>query len=166
MIARTRMFQSIGEHDYQIVENINALVGKNDKLFILGDVAFSRNGLQWANNIMCRNIELILGNHDMYPIEQYQAMGWKVHGFHKYKGYWLSHCPIHPNELRDMHGNIHGHVHIFSDTPKITDPRYFNANPEFHKFYPIKFHKIEQARQDQLKQSLKEKHTNARSEKG
>jgi len=147
MIARTRCFNSMDEHDGTLVENINQTVPKRSKLYILGDLAFSRNGLQWAKEIKCDNIELILGNHDMYPLTEYLKIATKIHGFRKYKTFWLSHCPIHPNELRDMDGNIHGHVHHFSDTTKIEDPRYINVNTEFHKHKPITFEAI----QEQLK---------------
>jgi len=139
MIWSTRGFRSQEDHDNTLIENINQTVNKRSKLYILGDIAFTRNGLELAREIKCANIEIILGNHDLYPLHEYRDITEKIHSFKKYKGYWLSHCPIHPNEIRDMHGNIHGHVHMFSDTTKITDPRYLNANTEFHKLAPITF---------------------------
>lgn len=41
----------------------------------------------------------------------------KVYSLVKYKGFWLSHAPIHPEELRGCK-NIHGHCHdaVISDT--------------------------------------------------
>lgn len=131
-------------HDFTIVSNINDRVHKRDKLFILGDLAFSDKGLKWADRIDCQNIELILGNHDKYPTQRYLAMGFKIHGFRKYKGLWLSHCPIHPNELYRCNGNLHGHVHANSDSKPIQDKRYINVNVDMNKYYPVSFERIQE----------------------
>ena len=47
-----------------------------------------------------------------------------------YKNFWLSHCPIHPQEMRDRKGNVHGHLH----GSKIEDPLYFNVNFDNNNF--------------------------------
>lgn len=140
--ARTRAMPIIAEHDWHIVETINETVPKRGKLYIIGDAFFSDGGMKWARNIQCQNIELILGNHDMYPVQKYLKMGWKIHGFRRYKDFWMSHCPMHPNEIRKMSGNIHGHVHRFSDTKRVEDPRYFNVNCEYHGYKPVRYDKI------------------------
>ena len=150
-MGRTRAMPSQHEHDWHIVETINETVPKRGKLFIIGDVALSRDGMKWASQISCRNIELILGNHDMYRTTEYLDMGWKVHGFTRYKDFWLSHCPMHPYEIRKLAGNIHGHVHFFGDTQKITDPRYFNVNCEMHQFKPLTYEHIAERVNEQVK---------------
>jgi len=143
-VGKTRGFDITDEHDYTLVENINSKVNKRDKLFILGDLAFTDKGLHWLDVVRCRNIELILGNHDKYPLRRYMEHGiTKFHGFRGYKNYWLSHCPIHPNEIRKKTGNIHGHIHTFGDTEKIIDPRYYNVNVEFHDLHPVSLEEIE-----------------------
>jgi len=136
--ATRRKLNSSDEHDYYLTENINSYVPKKGKLYILGDALDSRHGVKWAKNIKCQNIELILGNHDSRTATWYaEELDWKVHGFKKYRDFWLSHCPIHPYEIRDKLANIHGHIHQGGDTQKITDPRYFNVNPEFHQMKPV-----------------------------
>lgn len=140
--AKTRGFALVDEHDWQIVENINKIVNKQDKLYILGDLAFTDKGMKWADQIRCKNIELILGNHDKYPVQQYLRHVQKIHGFRTYHNYWISHAPIHPYELRQRM-NIHGHVHKFSDTQKIEDPRYYNVNVEYHNLGPVAFTEID-----------------------
>jgi len=141
--AATRKLNSGDEHDYYLTENINSYVNKNAKLYIIGDACDSKHGLKWARNIRCKNIELILGNHDKFPIQVYQnELRWKVHGFKKYRDFWLSHCPMHPYEIRKQLGNIHGHIHAWGDTQKITDPRYFCVNPEFHEMKPVSIMEI------------------------
>ena len=57
--------------------------------------------------------------------------------FVKYKEFWLSHAPIHPEELRDRI-NIHGHVHY----KNIDDARYFNVSCENIGFKPISLENI------------------------
>ena len=61
----------------------------------------------------------------------------EVYGFHKYKEFWLSHCPIHPQELRGKY-NIHGHVHHNN----IPDKNYFNVCIEALNGLPIKLDEI------------------------
>ncbi len=68
-----RNFDSIEEHDSTIIENINLLVKKDDILYHLGDWSFgeTENIKKYRNQIKCKNIHLVLGNHDKYirPID-------------------------------------------------------------------------------------------------
>ena len=131
-------------HDFVITENINSVVSKKDKLYILGDVAFTTQGLNNARLIQCNNIELILGNHDTFALHKYLDLGWKIHGFRQYRKMWLSHCPIHPVEMYRCLGNIHGHVHRTGITfGAIEDPRYFNVNTDVNGYMPVPLEKIE-----------------------
>jgi calcineurin-like phosphoesterase family protein len=142
--AKFREFDSVDEHDALIVENINRKVGKRAKLFILGDLAFNQKGLERVGDLRCQNIELIIGNHDKFSTRRYLTYCHKVHGFRKYRDYWLSHCPVHPNELYRVRGNIHGHVHATGNSKPITDPRYFCANVDMNNYQPIPFEHIQQ----------------------
>jgi calcineurin-like phosphoesterase family protein len=74
----------------------------------------------------------VLGNHDIFPISEYQKYFTKIHGLTKYKGFWLSHAPIHSEELRGKI-NIHGHVH----NKIIVDPRYRSVCVEALNGKPI-----------------------------
>lgn len=56
-------FSSMEEHDALVLENINKTVDREDRLFILGDFAFS-NAPSWRGKIRCKNIDFIIGNHD------------------------------------------------------------------------------------------------------
>lgn len=143
-IIKFRGFDTIAEHDYTIVENINAKVNKRDKLYILGDFITGKSGIVWANNIACKNIEFIMGNHDELSIAQYLAIVQKIHGFKKYKGMWLSHCPIHPQELYRVNGNIHGHIHNGGATKQMEDPRYINVNVDMNDMMPVSFGSIQE----------------------
>jgi calcineurin-like phosphoesterase family protein len=52
--------------DNQLIENINNLVQPNDRLYHLGDFAYRHSqGIKfYLDKIKCKNIYLILGNHD------------------------------------------------------------------------------------------------------
>ena len=62
----TRDFDTLDQMNDRIVNGINAAIGQDDILFHLGDWSF--NGFEriaeFRNRINCRNIHLILGNHD------------------------------------------------------------------------------------------------------
>lgn len=130
-------------HDFTIVENINDAVHKNDKLFLLGDIIINSNAVKWAKAIQCRNIEFIFGNHDTQSLGTYLNLGWKLHGFRRYKNFWLSHCPIHPQEVFRCKGNIHGHIHNGGGTPPLDPEMYFNVNSDFNNLKPVNFETIQ-----------------------
>jgi calcineurin-like phosphoesterase family protein len=64
----------------------------------------------------------------------------KVYGLHTRKGCWLSHAPIHAEELRNKF-NVHGHTHNFN----INDYRYANVSVENCNYYPVDFQEIKKA---------------------
>lgn len=112
------------EHDAWIVERWNSVCMKNDVIWILGDVCMNKEKLPLLKK-MKGNKHLILGNHDEFALEVYKPYFNKIHGFLRYKGMWLSHAPIHPDELRGKI-NIHGHVH----NHPIDDRRYLCVSVE------------------------------------
>jgi calcineurin-like phosphoesterase family protein len=144
LAAKNRGFASVEEHDAAIIYNINKVVNKNDKLFILGDLAMNKQKLEQLSEIRCRNKELLIGNHDLYQTQHYLRWFTKVHGFRKYENYWLSHCPVHPQEMYRTKGNIHGHIHKGAATHELPLP-YYNVNVDFHNCNPVNFTWIKQA---------------------
>lgn len=113
---------TIEEHDSWIVEMWNSVVNKNDVVYVLGDVAFTREGLSLVRKLKGQK-HLIMGNHDAFPIREYFDYFSIIRPSpFSYKGYWLSHCPIHPQELRGRK-NVHGHVH---NNP-VPDSRYISV---------------------------------------
>lgn len=63
-----RPFPSLEEMDKVIVDNINSVVGEDDILIHLGDWSFGGKEQIWEfrKQIKCKNIHLVLGNHDHY----------------------------------------------------------------------------------------------------
>lgn len=67
-----RPFNNIGENDRTIIANVNAVVAPDDRLFHLGDVANktrSENIRSYINQLNCRNLFLIPGNHDKRTLQ-------------------------------------------------------------------------------------------------
>jgi calcineurin-like phosphoesterase family protein len=133
--ASHRGFTSVVEHDWTIISNLNSVVRKRDKLFILGDVCWNNKSLLLLNDIPGIK-ELIIGNHDTLSTNEYLKYFTKVHGFRKYDKFWLSHCPIHPQELIRGRGNIHGHIHTGGMTGNLGHP-YFNVNVDMNNMCPV-----------------------------
>ena len=137
----------VDEHDEWIVDSWNSVVTKRDVVYLLGDIAFSREGLSKCADLNGVK-KLILGNHDLFAIDEYTKYFKILPSLYKYKEFWLSHAPIHPHELRGKK-NIHGHVHSSSITkPAIRpfepslNPRYINVCVEPLNGKPISIDKI------------------------
>jgi len=61
----SRPFAHAGEMDEAIIRGINETVGQGDTLWILGDFAYrGRNPAYYREQITCRDVRLLLGNHD------------------------------------------------------------------------------------------------------
>jgi calcineurin-like phosphoesterase family protein len=137
-------FSSIEEHDTIIMDNILSTVGERDTLWMLGDCFFNEESLEYLRRISskCLQVNLVLGNHDTdNAVRQRnirtilnEGLVNKIGSTFKRHGAWLTHTPIHPDELRGC-TNIHGHVH----TATIQDSRYFNACVENINYTPRLF---------------------------
>lgn len=132
----TRNFTTIEEHDACICDNWVSLVENEDKIFVLGDVAFTLDGLELLRKLPGRKY-LIRGNHDIFSLRDYSYVFEDIYGLYYYKGrgktkLWLSHAPIHPQELRGR-CNVHGHLH-HKIVPNAT---YLNVCLEYTDFRPI-----------------------------
>lgn len=131
------------ENMHTIISNWNSVIQKRDVVYVLGDVAFSKDGVNALRELRGRK-KLILGNHDQQlPQAQWLDIFESVSGLIKKDGYWISHAPIHPAELRGCK-NIHGHVHSASirDAYGKYDDRYINVCCEAVREFPIRFDDI------------------------
>lgn len=138
-------FNSLEEHDAIIKDNILSSVSKRIKLYLLGDIAFTGEAGDWIVDELfkyCPNTVIVLGNHcskeGKENIIKYVQAGIKIHGLTTYKDAWLTHCPIHPDEIRKKTRVVHGHTHNHN----IDDDRYFNASCENINYKPIRWDEI------------------------
>lgn len=134
---------NLKEHNEWIVDRWNSTVEKRDRAYILGDVSFSKIGLEYLKKMRGQKF-LVRGNHDQLSTQTYLEYFQQVYGLRKFEGYWLSHAPIHPDELRGRR-NIHGHVHFntIKDPYTLTpDHRYVNVSVENLGGVPISLEQI------------------------
>jgi calcineurin-like phosphoesterase family protein len=135
-MAKRRGFDSVEAHDEHIIQEWNKVVDKRDVTYILGDVTMEKKEpyklLDRLNGIK----HVVLGNHDRRQhtpelLNHVESVGGMVH----YKGFFLTHCPVHPGELiyRDVRGNIHGHIH----DKEVGEPNYWCVSCERVAYKPI-----------------------------
>lgn len=164
-ISQTRPYDSIEKMNDSIVSAINHCVRENDILFHLGDWSFGGfdNIKKFRDRIICKNIHLILGNHDHFiernkddirslftsvneivtlSVEMYNDSKKEKKIIHVFE---LSHYPI--SSWKDMNkGVIHlfGHVHLppnkrMSNTNK---GRYMDVGMDGNNMNPISMKEV------------------------
>lgn len=127
---------TVEEHNTLIFDNYNDMIGKNDLVYFHGDILFSKNHLDTLKKLPGRKI-LILGNHcrdkSIRPtiLDLIQVFD-DIQGITKHKRTWLTHAPVHEDELRGCM-NIHGHTHNHF----IDNPMYLNVCLEHWNMKPV-----------------------------
>ena len=112
-MAIKRGFASAEEQDNHIISNWNKVVHKRDTTWILGDISMESVKSYPLLNKLNGAKKVVLGNHDMLSdIPELLKYVNGVSGMVRYKGVWLTHCPVHERELEfGVPRNIHGHIH-------------------------------------------------------
>lgn len=138
LITKYRNVSSAEENNELMVDMIVTKTKKRDVLWLHGDIFFSDRSVYEYAPVISMNVgqvNYILGNHDLQklPIEKRKLafqflldLGWNIHGIVKHNGMWLSHAPIHPDELRGKK-NVHGHC-IDLDTEILTPEGWKNRD--------------------------------------
>jgi len=102
--------ETVKEHDEWVIERCLSINPKKRTLwYLLGDVAMAEERLKLLDRLPGRKI-LLLGNHDLFATETYLKHVEKVRGGFKKYGFWITHIPMHVEELRGL-PNVHGHCH-------------------------------------------------------
>lgn len=129
-------FTSAQEHDAYLVESWNKVVTKHKYIvWVLGDFCIQNKTYDFAKLISSLNgeIRVVTGNHDYLPAYVHDKIQ-VMNGVCKKYDFWLSHCPVHPNEIRGKK-NLHGHIHGAHN--QLNDSRYINVNCEFWGYKPV-----------------------------
>jgi calcineurin-like phosphoesterase family protein len=141
-------FDSIEEHDEEIIRRWNVVVRPKDIVWHLGDVGMW--GLPSLAPVRELNGKkrLIRGNHDALRDEDYLGAGFERvvfgPGLEKY-GAWLSHMPIHPQCVGRFGRNIHAHTHRSRPLAPLgpwNDERYVCVSCEQVAFAPLSLEEI------------------------
>jgi len=153
----TRDFKSLDQMNDALVNNINEIVGENDILIHLGDWSFGgfENIAEFRNRILCKNIHLVLGNHD-HHIERnkgdVQELFLSVNHYinldlrrpsnlrkgemDKFK-FVLMHFPIASwDGMNDGAIHLHGHVHLPPNL-RISEGRAMDVGVDGNSYYPL-----------------------------
>lgn len=130
----------------EMIEWYNELVSDNDRVYILGDVAFTAANLRKSVGRLKGRKVLVPGNHEPTKMRRYFDLFDDVRGYVVKKGFIMSHIPIHPGSLARWQLNIHGHLHANRVEPIVGgpwigyensyDPRYYCASVEHTNFRP------------------------------
>ena len=125
------IINSAQENDEFMLHKLS-LLGKRDLLWVLGDFIFDSpdyNKIVSQIKSMPFQLKLVMGNHDSRQL--YRSFTEQIQlPLISYKNKWISHCPVHPDEMRFRDGNIHGHLH----SGTLNDERYFNVNIDVNNF--------------------------------
>jgi calcineurin-like phosphoesterase family protein len=132
----TRDFKTLDQMNDRIVEGINSVVNQDDILIHLGDWSFGgfESIYKFRDRINCKNIHLVLGNHDHHierdrdgirhifeSVNQYLELEVTKEGSKKIDShdrdfkvnFVLMHYPIMSwNKMNDGTIHLHGHVHL------------------------------------------------------
>ena len=155
-MAKHRGFSCAQEQDELLISNWNKTIHKKDLVWILGDITMETTLHYYQLDRLNGRKKVVLGNHDL-PEHTRELLKYveTVAGVVDYKGYVLSHVPIHPNEISFCRGNVHAHIHenkleecIVSDRYGDTDlkintlNKYFNVDAQAIYYTPISMDEI------------------------
>lgn len=158
-------FASEPNHRAHLMERWIATIGKRDLVYVMGDAAFTQDGLDDIGSLPGRKI-LIRGNHDLLPTEAYLKVFEEIYGALSWKGYWLTHIPVHPQELYGR-TNVHGHCHRGGPSDIVraqgivrgyqvgAPATYFNTCCEHldPPFTPIEYHRMKELINERLRKN-------------
>ena len=155
-----REFKSLEHMNAHLVGNINEKVGQDDILFHLGDWSFG--GFEqielFRNQIVCRNIHIITGNHDHHienDREGIQSLFSSVNKYLNLNVKWnvgtplmgeqrfaLMHFPIASwDNMARGAIHLHGHVH-FEPRLRIGAGKMMDVGVDGNGLYPIEMSEV------------------------
>lgn len=158
-LNKTRDFRSLNHMNDTLVNNINELVGQDDILIHLGDWSFGgfERIEEFRNRIVCRNIHLVLGNHDQHirnnkgniqtlflSALDYMNLDLRINRSGNIEKYnlILMHYPISSwYGLSKGNIHLHGHVHL-PPQQRIAEGRAMDVGADGNNYYPISINEI------------------------
>ncbi|MGN1122168.1 MAG: metallophosphoesterase [Eubacteriales bacterium] len=137
-----RPFRSAEDMDSALIRNWNAVVTKDDEVYVLGDFGADQRETAVLSKLNGTKY-LVKGNHDVYANDYYRKAGFaEVYDMPVlYKGFWiLSHDAIYVNSNMP-YANLFGHVH---NSPIVKDysSQHFCVSVERIGYTPINFDEI------------------------
>ena len=149
----SRPFKTADEMNTILIANINVNVSINDTLWHLGDFSWG-DPIPFLRRIRCRNINIMLGNHDRHHAKAFQAAQkdgiiqtlvpygqYLDTSFHN-KRVTLCHYP-----MRSWNAKAHGAWHLYGHVHNtIQDPDYnsVDVGVDAWEYKPVSWPKIEE----------------------
>jgi calcineurin-like phosphoesterase family protein len=150
-VNSTRDFRDLDEMDATIINNINSKVGQDDTLIHLGDVAFGGFDKleQFLDRLICKNIYLVLGNHDHHIKNDRSFIKSRFISVKNYmelnidgEDFVLCHYPLQSwNGLNKGVIHLHGHVHLSAQN-KWGNGKRLDVGMDGNNMYPYKITEI------------------------
>jgi calcineurin-like phosphoesterase family protein len=159
---------TIDEHDKNLLARINARVKENDTLVIAGDFCLNSDIKKYREQIICKNVVLVMGNHDKVSPIQYYNCGFslvcyelvlKIAGemvrvrHHPYKKPWYKTFFFWQYKEKDSlkrpkdrgHFLIHGHIHSggHNEGAWKVFKRQINIGVDVRDYYPVSLKELE-----------------------
>lgn len=128
-----------------ILDRLNERVGPDDDLYFLGDMALTCNATDlrhWLNQVLCRNIYVIWGNHDKVAMQLRHEFIWSrdIAQVRVIEGQQMTLCHFAMRVWnKSHHGNwqLHGHSHgSLTDDPQSLS---MDVGVDTNDFYPYSF---------------------------
>jgi len=147
-IGKYRGWDNAEEHDAHLIEEWNKVVSKRDTTYIVGDVTMEKPNDYYKLDLLNGRKIVVLGNHDKHQnVKQLMMYVDGVAGAVDYKGFIITHVPIHPNEVQFYRGNIHAHIHHVNKLEEVVvNNKYLDEGsepkPTLEKYYNVDAHLI------------------------
>ena len=144
---RMRPWMSAAEMDEALVDNWNAVVRPQDKVYHVGDVAMKRDNIKTVGR--CNGHKrLVRGNHDIFPMKYYLPFFEDIYGTRVFEDMILSHFPLREESIKTKWTCIHGHCHS-NIRPLHFGPKYLNVSIELTEWRPLAIEEVRQRIREQ-----------------
>ena len=118
----------------EMIQWYNDVVDDADRVYILGDVAFSAADMNRVVPRLKGRKCLVPGNHDPVKMRKYFDLFDDVRGYVQRSGFIMSHIPLHPNCLGRWKLNIHGHLHNNVMRERVNEVEEFYGEPDLRYY--------------------------------
>ena len=162
-VESTRDFQTIEQMNWRMIDGINNFISQDDTLIMLGDVSFGgfENIDIFLDRLICKNIHLIIGNHDHHienNREDIQNRFLSVKHYLEVKindrSFVLCHYPLQSwNGLNKGVIHLHGHVHL-PENRKFGNGKRMDVGVDGNNLYPINIKEIRSIMKDRPHKKL------------
>jgi len=132
-----RPWDKASDMDEALIGNWNKVVGRNDIVYHLGDVAVQKEKIRLLAK--CNGVKILIkGNRDNFELFNYVAYFSDVKSSYVIDKFILSHIPLFHACIKNGMVNIHGHLH----RQEIKNNKYLNVSVEKINYRPISVDEI------------------------